>query len=76
MAFNSAVTPKAADFGMQVHCLGSLAFLSGAAGGTPSPIAGITILVAGLAHANPFDVVKRTALPMLLAVVLLAVFMR
>ncbi|MDD7442249.1 MAG: C4-dicarboxylate transporter DcuC, partial [Sutterellaceae bacterium] len=58
MAFNSAVTPQAADFGMQVHSLGSLAFLSGAAGRTASPIAGITILVAGLAHANPFDVVK------------------
>lgn len=76
MAFNSAVTPQAADFGMQVHSLGSLAFLSGAAGRTASPIAGITILVAGLAHANPFDVVKRTALPMLVAVILLAIFMR
>lgn len=76
MAFNSTVTPHAAEFGMQIHSLGSLAFLAGAAGRTASPIAGITILVAGLAHVNPFDVAKRTALPMLVAVVLLAIFMR
>lgn len=76
MAFNQTVTPHAAEFGMQVHSLGSLAFLAGAAGRTASPIAGITILVAGLAKANPFDVAKRTALPMLVAVILLALFMR
>ncbi len=76
MAFNQTVTPHAAEFGMQVHSLGSLAFLAGAAGRTASPIAGITILVAGLAKANPFDVAKRTALPMFVAVILLALFMR
>lgn len=76
MAFNQTVTPHAAEFGMQVHSLGSLAFLAGTAGRTASPIAGITILVAGLAKANPFDVAKRTALPMLVAVILLALFMR
>ena len=76
MAFNQTVTPHAAEFGMQVHSLGSLAFLAGEAGRTASPIAGITILVAGLAKANPFDVAKRTALPMLVAVILLALFMR
>ena len=76
MAFNGTVTPHANEFGMQIHSLGSLAFLAGAAGRTASPIAGITILVAGLAHVNPFDVAKRTALPMLVAVVLLAIFMR
>lgn len=37
---------------------------------------GITILVAGLAKANPFDVAKRTFLPMVVAVILLAIFMR
>lgn len=76
MAFNTTVTPHAAEFGMKIHELGSLAFLSGAAGRTASPIAGITILVAGLAHVSPFEVAKRTALPMLVAVVLLAIFMR
>ena len=76
MAFNQTVTPHASEFGMSVHGLGSLAFLAGAAGRTASPIAGITILVAGLAHANPFEVAKRTVLPMLVAVILLAIFMR
>lgn len=76
MAFNSAVTPHAQEFGMQIHSLGSLAFLAGVAGRTASPIAGITILVAGLAKANPFDVAKRTFLPMVVAVILLAIFMR
>lgn len=76
MAFNSAVTPHAAEFGMNIHSLGSLAFLAGAAGRTASPIAGITILVSGLAKANPFEVAKRTVLPMLVAVILLAIFMR
>ena len=76
MAFNSAVTPHAQEFGMQIHSLGSLAFLAGAAGRTASPVAGITILVAGLAKANPFDVAKRTFLPMVVAVILLAIFMR
>lgn len=76
MAFNSAVTPHASEFGMNIHSLGSLAFLAGAAGRTASPIAGITILVAGLAKANPFDVAKRTFLPMVVAVILLAIFMR
>ena len=36
MAFNSAVTPHAAEFGMNIHSLGSLAFLAGAAGRTAS----------------------------------------
>ena len=70
--FNSAVTPHAQEFGMQIHSLGPLPFLAGAAGRTASPIAGITILVAGLAKANPFDVAKRTFLPMVVAVILLA----
>ncbi len=75
MAFNSTVTPHATEFGMQVHSLGSLAFLAGAAGRTASPIAGITILVSGLAGVNPFEVAKRTFLPMLVACVLLAILM-
>ncbi|MDO5532385.1 C4-dicarboxylate transporter DcuC [Sutterella sp.] len=76
LAFNGAVTPHAQEFGMEIHKLGSLAFLAGAAGRTASPIAGITILVAGIAQVNPFDVAKRTAVPMLVACFLLAIFMR
>ncbi|HJI94467.1 MAG TPA: C4-dicarboxylate transporter DcuC [Sutterellaceae bacterium] len=75
MAFNGTVTPHASEFGMSIEGLGSLAFLAGACGRTASPIAGITILLAGLAHANPFDVVKRTIAPMFVATFLLAIFM-
>ena len=75
MAFNGTVTPHASEFGMSIEGLGSLAFLAGACGRTASPIAGITILLAGLARANPFDVVKRTIAPMFVATFLLAIFM-
>lgn len=75
MAFNGTVTPHASEFGMNIESLGSLAFIAGAAGRTASPIAGITILVSGIAGANPFSVVKRTFLPMCAVVLVLALFM-
>ena len=75
LAFNETVTPHAKDFGMTIEGLGGLAFLAGAAGRTASPIAGVTILVSGIAMVSPLEVVKRTALPMLLAVIACALLM-
>ena len=75
MAFNEAVTPHAAEFGMQTHALGGLAFLTGALGRTSSPIAGAMVIVSGIAMVSPMEVVKRTALPVFAAVVFLALFM-
>ena len=75
MAFNEAVTPHAPEFGMEIKALGALAFLTGALGRTMSPIAGAMVVVAGIAMANPMDVVKRTALPCTVAVFVLALFM-
>ena len=75
MAFNEAVTPHAAEFGMQTHALGGLAFLTGALGRTSSPIAGAMVIVSGIAMVSPMEVVKRTALPVFCAVVFLALFM-
>ena len=75
LAFNETVTPHAQDFGMSIEGLGGLAFLAGAAGRTCSPIAGVTIIVAGIAMANPLEVVKRTFLPMFIAVVCCALLM-
>ena len=75
LAFNETVTPHAQDFGMTIEGLGGLAFLAGAAGRTASPIAGVTILVSGIAMVSPLEVVKRTALPMLLAVIACALLM-
>ncbi len=64
MAFNQAVTPHAADFGMEVMQMGSMATLGGTLGRTMSPIAGATIIVAGIAGVNPMEVTKRNWLPM------------
>lgn len=75
MAFNEAVTPHAPEFGMEVKALGALAFLTGALGRTMSPIAGAMVVVAGIAMANPMDVVKRTAPACTVAVFVLALFM-
>lgn len=74
-AFNEAVTPHAADFGMQVPNLGSLALISGSLGRTMSPIAGVVILVSGLAMVQPMQLVKRTFIPMIIAVITLALIM-
>jgi len=74
-AFNEAVTPHAVDFGMQVPNLGSLALISGSLGRTMSPIAGVVILLSGLAMVPPIQLVKRTAVPMIVAVITLALIM-
>lgn len=71
-AFNEAVTPHAASFGMDIPHLGALAFLSGALGRTSSPIAGAMMVVAGIAMANPVEVAKRTIVPCFVGVVVLA----
>lgn len=71
-AFNEAVTPHAASFGMDIPHLGALAFLSGALGRTSSPIAGAMMVVAGIAMANPVEVAKRTIVPCFIGVIVLA----
>ena len=68
-AFNEAITPHAADFGMTPVQMGSMATLGGTLGRTMSPIAGATIIVAGIAGVNPMEIAKRNALPMVLAMV-------
>lgn len=68
-AFNEAITPYAADFGMTPVQMGSMATLGGTLGRTMSPIAGATIIVAGIAGVNPMEIAKRNALPMVLAMV-------
>ncbi len=74
-AFNEAVTPHAKDFGMTIPDLGMLAAISGALGRTMSPVAGVVIVVSGIAKVSPLDVVKRTAPAMIVAVVTLALIM-
>lgn len=75
LAFNEAVTPHAETFGMTIPGLGALAFLTGALGRTMSPLAGVTILVSGIAMVNPLEVVKRTFIPCIVAVLCCAILM-
>ena len=74
-AFNEAVTPHAAQFGMTIPDLGMLAAIAGSLGRTMSPVAGVVILVSGIAMVSPIDVVKRTAPAMIVAVITLALIM-
>lgn len=73
-AFNQAVTPHAHQFGLEIVNMGSLATLGGVFGRTMSPIAGVTIVCASLAGANPMDVAKRNAPAMLISAII-ALFM-
>lgn len=61
IAFNESVTIHAQVFGMEPVNMGSIAALAGAIGRTASPIAGATIVAAGIAKVNPFEIAKRTA---------------
>ena len=69
-AFNEAITPHAEEFGMSAVQMGSMATLGGTLGRTMSPIAGATIIIAGIAGVNPMEIAKRNFLPMVGAMVL------
>lgn len=71
LAFNGAVTPHAALFGMTIVDLGSLATISGALGRTMSPVAGGAIICATLAGVNPVEIAKRTAPAMIFGLLFL-----
>lgn len=49
--------------------MGSMATLGGTLGRTMSPIAGATIIVAGIAGVNPMEIAKRNTIPMILAMI-------
>ena len=74
LAFNGAVTPHALEFGFQITDMGSLATLSGAFGRTMSPVAGVAIVCATLAKVSPFDIAKRTAPGMVIALISVLIF--
>lgn len=74
-AFNEAITPAAAQFGMTPIQLGSVATLAGTLGRTMSPLAGATMIVAGIAGVNPMEVAKRNVIPMVLALAVGCIFL-
>lgn len=70
VAFNNAVTPHAASFGIDALNLGSSAAIAGCLGRTMSPIAGAAMVCCGLAGiSNPMELAKRNA-PVMIAAVL------
>ena len=74
-AFNEAVTPHAAEFGMTISELGNTVMCAAQLGRTMSPIAGVVILLAGMSQVSPIDLVKRTAIPMIAAWFVLIIFL-
>ncbi len=72
-AFNEAVTPHAAEFGMSIPSLGALAALAGSFGRQASPLCGGLILAAGIAGVSPMEIVRRTAPPMFILLIVLYV---
>lgn len=73
IAFNEAVTPHAAQFGMSISNLGTLAAMAGSLGRTMSPVAGATIIAAGIAKVSPVEVAKRNAVGMIIAAIVIFV---
>lgn len=69
IAFNTAVTPYAAQFGVTSVHLGNMAWVGGALGRSMSPVAAACIIGAGFAGVSPFELAKRNAVPMLVAAV-------
>jgi len=67
LAFNTAVSPHAAEFGMTPVNMGVLASLTGMLGRTASPLAGGILICAGIAKVSPFAIAKRTAPGMVIA---------
>lgn len=68
LAFNGAITPHAADFGLGMIQLGSISNVAGALGRSCSPVAAGAIVCAGIAAVSPMEIAKRNILPMFCAV--------
>ncbi|EMM4086286.1 C4-dicarboxylate transporter DcuC [Shigella flexneri] len=71
-AFNEIVTPHANNFGYDINTLGTAVMLASALGRNMSPLAGATIICAGLAGVNPVEIAKRTAPGMIVTVLFIA----
>jgi DcuC family C4-dicarboxylate transporter len=75
LAFNEAITPHAADFGLTIVQLGSVAQIAAGLGRSMSPVAGGVIILAGIAGVNPMEIAKRTAIPCIVGVIVVTVCM-
>ncbi len=70
LAFNTAVTPHAASFGIGTINLGNLANIGGALWRSMSPVAAGAIIAAAFAGVSPFEIMKRNVVPMLIGAVM------
>lgn len=68
-AFNGSISPQAPQFGLEIIDMAAVATLCGSFGHKMCPIAGSTIIVAGLAGVSPFDVTRRMVFGAVAAVV-------
>lgn len=75
IAFNTAVSAHAEQFGMDVMHMGAMTVLSGGIGRSMSPVAGAMIICAGIAKVTPFDVVKYNTPAMLAALFVAALLL-
>jgi len=76
VAFNNAVTPHAASFGITPMNLGSSAAIGGTLGRTMSPIAGAAMVACGLAGiSNPMELAKRNAPAMVAGMITMAILL-
>ncbi|HEY8347538.1 MAG TPA: C4-dicarboxylate transporter DcuC [Symbiobacteriaceae bacterium] len=75
IAFNQAVTPHAANFGLTIENMGMLASLAGSLGRSMSPMAGACIIAAGIAKVNPLEVARRNMPGMIIASIVAFIMM-
>jgi len=74
-AFNEAITPNAADFGLGIADMGSASVLTGGAGRIMSPVAGATIVASAIAGVSPLETAKRQWPGMIAAIASIIVIM-
>jgi C4-dicarboxylate transporter, DcuC family len=75
LAFNKAVLPHAESLGMEKVDLGNIAWLAGGLGRAMSPVAAATAIAAGYAGVGVFEIAKRTAVPAILAAIVVVVIL-
>jgi DcuC family C4-dicarboxylate transporter len=73
LAFNAAITPNAADFGLGTIELGSMAQIAAGLGRCMSPVAGSAIICAKIAGVNPIELAKRNAIPTVVATIIVMI---
>ena len=69
VAFNKSVTINAAQMGLNGMDMASMSVIAANLGRTMSPVAGACVICAGLAGADPIDLMKRNAPGMILALI-------